>query len=276
MTGFADVARKYWVIFSIAVVDRFTYRTDFFFGTLMRFMPIVTTIFLWSAIFEGSSKGEIAGLTRDGVVAYYLLTMIGRAFSSMPGLAASIASDVRTGQLKKYLTQPVSLIGYLLASRAAHKIVYYGISFAPFALVFWLCRGYFPGWPSAVVMTCFVISLILAFIIGFAFETLIGLMSFWLLEISSFNYIFITLIYVLSGHMFPLDLAPEPWGTVLRSTPFQYLAYFPAMLFLRGDKMPVADVISATVVECFVAAGLLAVVYWVYRAGLRQYSAFGG
>ena len=66
MTDFAGVARKYWVIFSIAVVDRFTYRTDFFFGTLMRFMPIVTTIFLWSAIFEGSSKGEIAGLNAYG------------------------------------------------------------------------------------------------------------------------------------------------------------------------------------------------------------------
>jgi ABC-2 type transport system permease protein len=276
MTNVAAVARKYWVIFSIAVVDRFTYRTDFLFGTLMRFMPIVTTIFLWSAIFEASSRNEIAGLTRDGVVAYYLLTMVGRAFSSMPGLAGGIASDVRTGQLKKYLTQPVSLIGYLLASRAAHKLVYYGIAVGPFALVFWLCRDYFPGWPSTTVMVCFVVSLLLAFVIGFAFEALIGMTSFWLLEISSFNYIFITLIYVLSGHMFPLDLAPEPWATVLKSTPFQYLAYFPAMLFLRGDQMPASEVIRATAVEFLVAAGLLTIVYWVYRAGLRQYSAYGG
>jgi len=276
MTAALGVARKYWVVFSIAVVDRLTYRTDFFFGTLMRFMPIVTTIFLWSAIFEGSSKKEIAGLTRDGIVAYYLLTMIGRAFSSMPGLAASIASDVRTGQLKKYLTQPVSLIGYLLASRAAHKIVYYGVAIGPFALVFWICRGYFPGWPSAIVLTCFLISLLLAFIIGFCFEALIGLMSFWVLEISSFNYIFITLIYVLSGHMFPLDLAPGAWGAVLRATPFQYLAYFPAMLFLRGDRLAPSEVIRQTVVESLVAVGLLAVVYWVYRAGLKRYSAYGG
>ena len=276
MTGLSRVASKYWVIFSIAIVDRFTYRTDFLFGTLMRFMPIVTTIFLWSAIFEGSSQQQIAGLTRDGVVAYYLLTMVGRAFSSMPGLAASIASDVRTGALKKYLTQPVSLIGYLLASRAAHKLVYYGVAIAPFTLVFWLCRSYFPGWPSATVMTCFVISLILSFIIGFAFEALIGMMAFWLLEISSFNYIFITLIYVLSGHMFPLDLAPEPWATVLKSTPFQYLAYFPAMLFLRGDQMAPGEVIRATAVEAVVAAMLLAAVYWVYRLGLKRYSAFGG
>lgn len=276
MTALPRLLRKYWVIFTIAIVDRFTYRTDFLFGTLMRFMPIVTTIFLWSAIFEGSSKNEIAGLTRDGVVAYYLLTMVGRAFSSMPGLAASIASDVRTGALKKYLTQPVSLIGYLLASRAAHKLVYYAIALGPFALVFWLCRGYFPGWPSATVTACFFISLILGFIIGFAFEALIGMMAFWLLEISSFNYIFITLIYVLSGHMFPLDLAPEPWATVLKSTPFQYLAYFPAMLFLRGDKMAPSEVIGAVVTEFFVAVGLLAAVYWVYRLGLKRYSAFGG
>ena len=84
------------------------------------------------------------------MIAYYLLTMVGRAFSSMPGLASSIARDIRDGTIKKYLLQPVDMLGFLLMSRLAHKLVYYGVAVAPFALVFWLCRGYFSGWPDAV------------------------------------------------------------------------------------------------------------------------------
>ena len=45
-------------------------------------------------------------------------------FSSMPGLAAGIARDIREGTLKKYLLQPIDLIGYLVSYRVAHKMAY--------------------------------------------------------------------------------------------------------------------------------------------------------
>lgn len=268
--------RKYGTILSICLIERLTYRTDFFLGTLMRFLPIVTTIFLWSAIFAGSHQQRIAGLTANGIVAYYLLTMVGRAFSSMPGLATGIAADIRGGHIKKYLTQPVNLLGFLLCSRVAHKLVYYGVAFVPYALVFWLCRAYFPGWPSAGVMTVFLLSLVIGFLIGFLIEALIGLLGFWLLEISSFSYAFMTIVYVLSGHMFPLDLAPEPWATLFKCLPFQYLAYFPAKLFLSGSEMTANELLLAFGQELVVTLLLALLVVWVYRRGLRHYSAFGG
>ena len=125
----------------------------------MRFLPIVTQIFLWGAVFAGmgatanaAGNGQIAGFTFHDMVAYYLLTMIGRAFSSMPGLASGIARQIRDGEIKKYLVQPIDLIGFLLLTRVAHKLVYYGVALVPFALVFYLCRGYFPGWPPADVL----------------------------------------------------------------------------------------------------------------------------
>ena len=68
----------------------------------MRFLPIVTQIFLWYAIFgaisaSNTTVGEVTirGYSYEDFVAYYLLTMLGRASSSMPGLASSIALQVR-------------------------------------------------------------------------------------------------------------------------------------------------------------------------------------
>src|SRR5580658_6755945 len=155
----------WWTILRICLEERLTYRVDFALGTLMRFLPIVTQVFLWGAIFQGVTSGKIAGYSNDDMIAYYLLTMVGRALSSMPGLAGGIARDVRDGTIKKYLLQPVDMLGFLMMGRVAHKLVYYGVAVFPFALVFWLCRGYFSGWPDAWTMLAFLASLVMSFLL---------------------------------------------------------------------------------------------------------------
>src|SRR6478752_1186138 len=162
--------QTWWTILRICIEERLVYRGDFWLGTLMRFLPIVTQIFLWGAVFEGmratgSGANSIAGYSYHDFVAYYLLTTISRAFSSMPGLAGSIALQIRNGEIKKYLVQPVDLIGFLLLMRVAHKVVYYVVAAGPFALVFFLCRGYFPGWPDALTFLAFLASLVMSFLI---------------------------------------------------------------------------------------------------------------
>ena len=102
----------------------------------------------------------------------------------------------------------------------------------PFALVFWLCRDYLPAWPGWPVFGAFLLSLALAFLIGFLIESLIGLVSFWFLEVSSLLFIYMMFNYFLSGHMIPLDWLPEPITDVVVWLPFKYLAYVPAAIFL--------------------------------------------
>ena len=45
-------ALTWWTILRISLEERLVYRGDFALGTLMRFLPIITQIFLWGAIFE--------------------------------------------------------------------------------------------------------------------------------------------------------------------------------------------------------------------------------
>jgi ABC-2 type transport system permease protein len=88
------------MILRIALAERLVYRGDFALGTLMRFLPIITQIFLWYAIFQARGGKALAGFTYQELVAYYLLTMVARAFSSMPGLASGIAAQIRSGEIK--------------------------------------------------------------------------------------------------------------------------------------------------------------------------------
>ncbi|MFN7291561.1 MAG: ABC-2 family transporter protein, partial [Pirellula sp.] len=80
--------------------------------------------------------------------------------------------------------------------------------------------------------------------------------------------------FFLSGHMFPLDILPEPWGKIVSYLPVKYLAYFPAAVLLG----------KVTGTKLMFDFGML--VFWVvfffglsrflYACGLRRYSGYGG
>jgi ABC-2 type transport system permease protein len=260
--------------FLASLIERMVYRLDFLLGTVLRFLPMVTTILLWQAIYTGSGRKELGNFTLREMIAYLLLVHISRMFSSMPGLAARIAQDIRDGNLKKYLLQPINMIAYLLSYRIAHKVAYIATSIVPYALLFFLCRSFFDGWPSLPVLCAYAVSLLLGFLIGFFFEAGIGMIGFWFLEVTSFLYVINTLNFFVSGHMFPLDLLPPFWAGLLKSLPFQYLAYFPAAVFL--GKIHGRELAWGLLMEAAWALTFILATCGLYRLGLRRYSAYGG
>ena len=275
-----DAVKTRWMILRIALAERLAYRGDFVLGTLMRFLPIITQIFLWWAIFQSINPDDpnaarLSGYSFQDMVAYYLLTMVGRAFSSMPGLSSSIGTKIRDGEIKKFLVQPIDLITFLFWSRVAHKIAYYTVATIPFALVFYLCRSYFTlGWPDPWTFAAFVASLFLSFALGFYLEACIGLVGFWMLEVSSLLFVYMLFQFFLSGHMFPLDIMPEPFLSLVGFLPIKYLAYFPAAVFLgkvQGAQLAIdLGMLVAWTVFFFVSSQI------IYRRGLKRYSGFGG
>jgi len=274
MTTLPARLQTWWTILRIALAERLVYRGDFALGTLMRFLPIVTQIFLWFAVFQARGQPTLAGYSYQDFVAYYLLTMLARAFSSMPGLASGIAAQIRSGEIKKFLIQPVDLLGFLLLCRVAHKLAYYSVAALPFALVFFLCRDYFPGWPDAVTLAAGVASLVLAFLLGFFLEAAMGLIGFWWLEVSSLLFVYMLLSFFLSGHMFPLDMLPGRWQTAVHLTPLMYLAYFPAAVLL--GKVQGLALAQGLAIQAGWVLGMIVLARWLWARGTRHYSAFGG
>ena len=266
--------RKYYKIFRVALIERLTYRSDFLLTSGLRLLPMVTTILLWSAVFGMDYDKEIGNFRLREMIAYLLLVHISRMFSSMPGLAAGIALDIREGTLKKYLLQPLDMLSYLITYRVAHKIAYIATSFLPYAVLFFLCRDYFERFPDAPTLAAYVLSLVLAFVIGFYFEACIGMIGFWLLEVNSLLYIVNTLNFFISGQMFPIDLLPRPVFRALKFLPFQYMAYFPAAVFL--GKIQGEALWNGLLGEAAWALGLLVLARILFHAGLRRYSAYGG
>jgi ABC-2 type transport system permease protein len=273
-------AAGWWTILRIALEERLVYRGDFALATLMRFLPMVTQIFLWWAIFDTIGHGardssDIAGYSFSNMVAYYLLSMISRAFSSMPGLASGIAWQIRSGEIKKYLIQPIDMLEFLLLSRIAHKLAYYSVAVLPFALVFFICRGYFvEGWPEWDLLAGYLAALLMSFLLGFFLEASIGLVGFWFLEVSSLLFVYMLFSFFLSGHMFPLDMLPEPWDRLVGMLPLKYLAYYPAAIFL--GKVPREELVGELWIEAGWVLFFIVTARLTFRLGVRRYSGFGG
>ncbi len=269
--------RIQWTILKTCIEERLVYRADFAFGTFVRFLPIVTQIFLWGAIYSSAGSDpnrRMNGYTYGNMVAYYLLVMVSRAFSSMPGLSEGIANDIRDGTIKKYLTQPIDMLGYLFWYRLAHKLVYYVVATIPFVIVFWLCRGYFSGWPDGITIAGWVASLVLSFLVGFLMEALIGLIGFWFLEVSSLVFIYMMINFFLSGHMIPLDWLPAAISGPVQLLPFKYLAYFPAAIMLQHYTH--AELARELLIEVGWVVALFAANRIAFARGVRRYGAFGG
>ena len=123
------------------------------------------------------------------------------------------------------------------------------------------------GWPSSA-------SLAMAFLLGFFLEATLGMIGFWFLEVSSLLFVYMLFNFFFSGHMFPLDMLPGVWGTVVKLVPLQYLAYFPAAVFLgkiTGPELAWGLAVELGWVLFFFAAARLA-----FHWACASYSGYGG
>ena len=123
-------------------------------------------------------------------------------------------------------------------------------------------------------MAAFSCTLVMAFLLGFFLETAIGLISFWFLEVSSLLFVYMLFSFFLSGHMFPLDMLPQPWNQVVRVLPLQYLAYFPVAVFL--GKITARSRLGNWPSRRARSWPLLILCRVMWHRGVGRYSGFGG
>ena len=76
--------------------------------------------------------------------------------------------------------------------------------------------------------------------------------------------------------MLPLDLLPAFWANLAQghAHPFQYMAYFPAVVFL--GKVSGWELVNGLAWQFGWVVVFAVLTRWLYARGLRRYSAFGG
>jgi ABC-2 type transport system permease protein len=270
----AGAVKKYLHVINIGIQNTLVYRVNFFIRAVFGLVPLMATIFLWRAVYEGKAEPEVAGYTLAGMISYYLLVTIVDALTGVTEDDWQIAADIKDGNINQFLLKPIDYMLYRLMLFFSGRLIYTGVAFVPVLLFVLFQREYFVLPPSAGVFGLFAVSLAMTALLQFFMSFTMALLAFWVLEVSTFIFILFAFEYVAGGHLFPIDILPPALATVLKFTPFPYQLFFPASVYL--GRVSGGELWTGLAVQAFWMLFFAALARFVWSRGIRKHTAVGG
>lgn len=257
-------------IFKIAWAQGLVYRLNFVLWRIRTILQFLLVYFIWWTIFQ--SQDKIFGYTRSSILTYVLVLAVVRAIV-LSSRATDVMNKINDGSITNFLVRPMGILKFYFYQDLADKFL--NILFMIFeisAIVFLLK-------PEIIVQTnvftnsLFATTLILGIILWFCINMIISLLSFWVEN--SWGPLFLLMIFMegLGGGLFPIDILPKGIYDFLMLTPFPYLIYFPAKIYL--SSFPVDQLILYYSVFIFWLISSWVAMNWILRLGLKHYTASG-
>lgn len=236
-------------------------------------IPLMGLVFFWKAIYARGGD-EIGGYTYGAMILYFVLSIIVETMVAPTDDEWQISADIRDGRLNFMLLKPVSYIGYRFMLFASARTVYTLMVIGPMLIVIHLLVPQVP-WPNDPVLYLITAGvIILAAVLQFLIAYTLALISFWILEVSTLIFIFYSLEYFFSGHLFPVDIMP-PWlYNIIKWTPFPYELFFPVVVF--QGRITGWGIIEGVFLQLFWILVLYVLSRILWSQGLKNYSATGG
>ena len=189
---------------------------------------------------------------------------------SVPPIHVDIQEAIRRGDVVYQLGRPMS---YVIAELAA-GLGLLAVRAPLLGATAFLCAFAFTGWipPSSALATVVPFGLVAAALIT-ALHLWIGLLAFWLQDVSPVYWVCQKLMFVLGGLMLPLDLYPDFIQRVAAVTPFPSVLAGPASFVLPAPIVTPGELARNLAIWCGVTAFA---VWWVFRRAATALTINGG
>lgn len=245
------------------------FRMDYLAGLAGVLVQIVLLHMVWSAVYK--ERGVVDGVPLSTMLAYATLANV-HAWLMAPLRFSLIPERVREGRVGVDLLRPVGFLGQVIAGQAGRTA-----ATAPFlvlALPPVLLLGGMSGPASGVASLVYPVSLALAYLISTLLSVLVGLISFWTLEVSGIYVIYRSVLQFMSGALIPLWFMPGLLRTVVEFMPFQAITYVPTAVYLgriEGDRL-----VEALAVQAGWVAVLWVATRWTWSRAVHRVVVQGG
>ena len=258
-------------VFKIAWEQEFVYRLNFVLWRVRTVLQFLLVYFIWWTIFQ--SQNELFGYTRRSILTYILLIALTRAIV-LSSRANDIMNKINDGSIANFLLRPIGLIRFYLAQDIADKLLNSLFMVFEISLIILLRNPQIAFQTSIGNIILFILSLFLGIILWFCINIMIGLMAFWVEN--SWGPMFLLMIFMegLGGGLFPIDILPKGVFNFLMMTPFPYLIYFPAKLYLGGfSSQQLISYFSILLIWVFI---LYLLMNLTLKKGLKHFTSVGG
>ncbi|MFF3031725.1 ABC transporter permease [Streptomyces rubiginosohelvolus] len=246
-----------------------TYRTAYLSSFAMMLLQIWLLTVVWKALYDG--RAEVDGLSLSTMTAYATLTTLQYQLVS-PWRSSPIDQRVREGKVAVDLLRPVGFPGQMLAGQLgwASAAVPVLLVALPFALL--IGAGQAPA--SAAAGLAYPAALLGALLVNQLLGLLLGMVSFWTLEVSGALMAYRFVAQFFSGALVPLWFMPGPVRAAAEWLPFQATAYTPAAVYL--GQVEGLGIVAALGVQLAWIGALGALAAFVWSRARRRVMSQGG
>lgn len=262
--------RKYWLIFWLTIKEYFVYRLNFLIWRFRVVLNFLITFFLWRAVFENQSRFGVYNKTQ--FISYIFFSNLIANFV-LGTRTVDVAGEIINGEIVNKLLKPISFFKYYFTRDLADKLL--NFVFVVFEL--WLIKIIFK--PSLTLpsfnlinFVLFLIFFIIGTLISFYLSLIISFIGFWSHEVWGPRFIFMIVVFMISGIYFPLDLLPKSIFNLFLKTPFPYLFYLPTQVFFGRNHLLSPTVIFFALFWLFLTSFFC---FYLWRLGNRSYYFFG-
>jgi viologen exporter family transport system permease protein len=261
------IYRRFW---QVNWAEQWQYRANLLMYLLYWLVSPIVYLSVWTTI--AKSQGSVNGLTVNDFVNYYLTLLIVDQLTSDITIHL-LAYKIQDGTLSGELLKPVHPI---LTNTLVNNIAFKALTFMvliPIWLV--LCLLFRPDYSMVTIQS--ILLAIPAIILGFGINFLLGAsltsLAFWTTRVYSLQEFYYALATLFSGQFVPLQLMPPVIQKGAQFLPFQYFIYLPIQIIL--GEVPKENILSIYAIGLVWLGLAYALFRWIWRRGLRQFTAVG-
>jgi ABC-2 type transport system permease protein len=246
------------------------YRFGFFLTLLGNLLYMMLIFSLWKSIYTGMEI--IHGMTFNQTFIY--LALAGSLFAVFsPSTDWMIASKIVDGSLIVDLLKPLDFQYMTLARTVGYAIFNAIVITIPSLLILFL--AFRAEMKVGIGLIFFPIGFIMAFLISFAIDFSVGMISFYTESIWGINMTKGIITSLLSGALVPLQFFPEAVQNVLRLLPFQAIYNIPLTMVISPD-LDISTYVQALAIQVFWVVALFVFSRWFYNRAFKVLTVSGG
>lgn len=247
------------------------YRTHSLVSIFVGPVYFIVQYFIWTAVYGGADT--LAGMELSQTIRYFGASVL-IGYLTMDFADWNLQMLVRTGKFLTFTLRPMHHRFFALSQKIGHRILGFFFEFLPCLLIFSLVFrvDIIPknlGWTA--------ISIVLAFLMNFYVNYLIGMVAFYLTQANGIRVVYQLFAQIFSGALIPLNFFPSSIQYLMMFLPFQYTNYITAMIWTGGGNIGGIDL---SVPQAVLLQGIAVIVAYllselVYRTSMKRFTAVG-
>src|SRR5215207_5190523 len=250
--------------------EQWQYRANLIMYLLYWLVSPIIYLAVWTSI--ANAKGDVNGFTANDFITYYMtLLIVDQVTSNI--VIHSFGYKIQDGSLSGELIRPIHpMLTNALVNNIAFKVLTIMGLTPIWIILFFLFKPDF----SHVELTSVLVAIpvmILGFFISYLLSAAITALAFWTTRVYSIHEFYFALILLFSGQFVPLTLMPKLVQDIAQYLPFHLLIYFPIQLIL--GKLSSAQIVQGYVMESIWLIVAITGFNWIWRNGVKRYSAVG-